>query len=241
VFSIWDDHDVAIDDVWLGPYRDKPSWKPSMLQLQKENWNNPGYGNPQWPGCWYRFSLGPADFFMLDCRYYRTNPFGDERTMLGPVQKEWLLRELKQSTAVFKVIASSVAWASGAKPGSRDTWDGFPEEREAIFSWIDEQRIDGVVLLSADRHRSEAWRIPRPNGYPLYDLLSARLTNVHTHELVPGPLFGYNDKCSFGLLTFDTTRDDAQVKYEVVNIDGERVHSLSINRSQLTLPEKLIQ
>jgi alkaline phosphatase D len=83
VFSIWDDHDVAIDDVWLGPYRDKPSWKPSMLQLQKENWNNPGYGDPQWPGCWYRFSLGPVDFFMLDCRYYRTNPFGEEPTMLG--------------------------------------------------------------------------------------------------------------------------------------------------------------
>ena len=41
MFAIWDDHDAAIDDVWFGPYRDKPAWKPSMLQLQKENWINP--------------------------------------------------------------------------------------------------------------------------------------------------------------------------------------------------------
>ena len=241
IFSIWDDHDAAIDDVWLGPYRHRPSWKPSMLQLQKENWNNPGYGDPQWPGCWFRFTLGAIDFFMLDCRYYRTNPFGKKPTMLGPVQKKWLLRELKKSTAAFKVIASSVAWATGAKPGSRDTWDGFPEEREEIFSWIDEHRIDGVVLLSADRHRSEAWKIERPNSYPLYDLLSARLTNVHTHELVEGPLFGYKDKCSFGLLTFDRTRADPQIKYEIVNIDGETVHELSIKRSELRSPTSRIQ
>ena len=135
-----------------------------------------------------------VDFFMLDCRYYRTNPFGEERTMLGPVQKKWLLNGLKKSKPTFKVIASSVAWASGAKPGSRDTWDGFPEEREEIFSLIEDNAIDGVVLLSADRHRSEAWKIPRPNGYPLYDLMSSRLTNVHTHELVPGALFDYNDE-----------------------------------------------
>jgi alkaline phosphatase D len=154
--------------------------------------------------------------------------------MLGPAQKAWLLRELKRSKATFKVIASSVAWASDAKPGSRDTWDGFPEERNEIFATIDDSSIEGVILLSADRHRSDAWKIPRSNGYPLYDLMSARLTNVETHELMPGALFGYNDKCSFGLLTFDTTENDPKMTYDVVNIDGETVHSLTINHSELT-------
>jgi alkaline phosphatase D len=233
VFSIWDDHDVAIDDVWLGPYRDRPAWKPSMLQLQKENWNNPSYGTAEWPGCWYRFAIGDVDFFMLDCRYYRTNPFAKERTMLGPVQKKWLLDELAKSDAAFKVLASSVAWAPGAKPGSRDTWDGFPEEREEIFSYIEKNKIAGVVLLSADRHRSDARKISRPGGHAFYDFLSARLTNFHTHELIPGALFGYNDKCSFGLLTFDTSRADPQVTYAIVNIDGETIHSLTPNKSEL--------
>jgi alkaline phosphatase D len=238
VFAVWDDHDAAIDDVWLGPHRDKPSWKPSMLQLQKENWLNPSYGDPEWPGCWFQFSIGTVDFFMLDCRYYRTNPFGKDRTMLGPVQKAWLKKGLKDSKAVFKVIASSVAWASGAKPGSRDTWDGFSEEREEIFSLIEDNSIDGVVLLSADRHRSEAWKIPRPNGYALFDLMSARLTNIHTHELVPGPLFAYNAKCSFGLLSFDTQAKDPTVTYQIVNIDGDDVHTLKISKSELTMPAK---
>lgn len=234
IFSIWDDHDAAIDDVWLGPYRDRPAWKQSMLQLQKENWNNPSYGEAEWPGCWYKFSIGDVDFFMLDCRYYRTNPFADERTMLGPVQKKWFLAELKKSKAAFKVLASSVAWADGAKPGSRDTWEGFPEEREEIFSLIDRSAIDGVVLLSADRHRSDIRKIPRPNGYSLYDLMNSRLTNFHTHQFEPGALFEYNDKCTFGLLTFDTSKSDPQLIYETVNIDGESVHSLKLNKRMLS-------
>jgi alkaline phosphatase D len=234
VFAIWDDHDAAIDDVWFGPYRDKPAWKPSMLQLQKENWINPSWGDTEWPGCWFKFSIGDVDFFMLDCRYYRTNPFAKQRTMLGPVQKRWLLNELRKSDAAFKVIASSVAWAPGAKPGSHDTWDGFSEEREEIFSLIDKNAIDGIVLLSADRHRSDARLIPRLGGYALYDFMSSRLTNFHTHELIPGALFDYNDKCSFGLLTFDTVRADPQVTYAIVNIDGESVHSLTLNKSDLS-------
>jgi alkaline phosphatase D len=171
---------------------------------------------------------------MLDCRYYRTNPFAAERTMLGPVQKRWLLTELKQSTATFKVLASAVAWADGAKPGSRDTWEGFPEEREEILSLIDQAEIDGIVLLSADRHRSDIRKIPRPNGYPLYDLMNSRLTNFHTHDFEPGALFEYNEKCTFGLLTFDTSQSAPQLVYETINIEGESVHSLKLSKQMLS-------
>jgi alkaline phosphatase D len=238
IFAIWDDHDAAFDDIWLGPYRDKPSWKPSMFTLFEQNWNNPSYGARDWPGCWFRFSIGDVDFFMLDGRYYRTNPFAEKCTMLGPIQKAWLLDGLKKSKATFKIIASPVAWEAGAKPGSRDTWEGFPTEREEIFSTIEKNGIDGVVLLSADRHRSDAWKIPRTNGYAYYDLMSSRLTNTETHELMPGALFGYNAKCSFGLLTLDTLRNDPQITYDVVNIDGETVNSLTIHKSELTFPTK---
>jgi alkaline phosphatase D len=236
VYAIWDDHDAAVDDIWLGPYRDKPTWKPSMLRLFQNNWNNPAYGDHDWPGCWFEFSVADVDFFMLDCRYYRTNPYADPRTMLGAVQKAWLLAELKKSKAALKIIVSSVAWAPSAKPGSRDTWDGFPAEREEIFSTIEKNRIEGVLLLSGDRHRSDARKIPRPNAYPLYDLLSSRLTNVEIHELLPGALFGYNAKCSFGLLTFDTAQADPQVTFQIVNIDAEPVHSLTIRKSELRFP-----
>ncbi len=68
--------------------------------------------------------------------------------------------------------------------------------------------VDGVILISADRHRSDAWKIERENGYDLYEFESSKLTNIHTHKIMLGALFGYNQKCSFGLLTFDTTKTD---------------------------------
>jgi len=235
VYAIWDDHDAAIDDIWMGPYPDRPAWKRPMLDLFRENWNNPAYGSESAPGCWFSFSMGHVDFFMLDCRFYRTNPFRPERTMLGPEQKAWLLDALKSSDATFKLLVSSVPWSPGAKPGSHDTWDGFPEEREEIFQTIEKHRIGGVLLVAADRHRSDAWRIERPAAYPLYEVMSSRLTNIHTHECMPASLFCYNEQCSFGLLTFDGENGDPQVRYEIVNIDGETTHSLMLRRSELDL------
>lgn len=234
VFAIWDDHDAAIDDAWLGPYVDRPEWKGPTLELFRENWNNPGYGSDDWPGCWFRFSVGDVDVFMLDGRFYRTNPFAESPTMLGPVQKAWLLDGLRTSQATFKVLVSPVPWSFTSKPGSRDTWNGFQEERQEIFGVLAAEGIEGVLLISADRHRSEAWRIDGETPYPLYELSSSRLTNIHFHEPVPGPLFSYNETCSFGLVSFDTEKDDPEVGFEVVDIDGRTVHELTVKRSELT-------
>ena len=235
VYAVWDDHDAAVDDIWLGPYVDRPAWKQPMVELFRRNWNNPGYGSESHPGVWFGFSLGDVDFFLLDGRTYRTNPFDDGPAMLGPEQKAWLLESLGASEATFKVIASPVAWADGAKPGSRDTWSGFPEEREEIFRFIEENDITGVVLLSSDRHRSEAWAIERDSGYAFHDLLSGQLTNIHTHPVEPGALFSYNLKDSFGLLTFETAREDPRVTYEIYSIDDELVETLVIPHADLAV------
>lgn len=234
IYAIWDDHDCAINDVWMGPFRDKPSWKMSMLRLFRQNWNNPGYGDPEWPGCWFKFSIADVDFFMLDGRFYRTNPFDKDPTMLGPVQKKWLKQQLKNSKATFKVLASPVPWTFYAKGKALDTWNGFRDERNEIFSFLAESKIDGVVLISADRHRSDAWRIDRDNAYPLYEFESSRLTNLHVHKLQPGALFGYNQKQSFGLLTFDTTRPDPTVTCQIVSIDNELIHTFTLKKSDIS-------
>jgi alkaline phosphatase D len=157
-------------------------------------------------------------------------------SMLGDAQKKWLFEKLRGSTATFKVLASPVPWSFGAKPGNAgmDTWKGFQKEREEIFSFLEQNKIDGVILISADRHRSDAWKIQRENGYPLHEFESSRLTNIHTHGIMPGSLFGYNRKCSFGTLSFDTTLPDPTVTYRIVNIDNEVMYTLVVRRSQLT-------
>ncbi len=242
VYAIWDDHEFT-DDIWLGPYKHKPFWKMPLLEQFKENWINPSYGSEEWPAVWHNFSIGDVDVFMLDGRFYRTNPYAKEPsrvnnfaeypTMLGPVQKAWLFEELKQSTATFKVIASPVPWAYDAKPGSVDTWYGFREERDEIFDFLSENNIEGVVLLSSDRHRSDAWKIERLDDYPLYEFASGSLTNEHRHNAKDAALFSYNDKQSFGLLSFDMSADDPSVTYDIYSIDDENVYSLILKRSEL--------
>jgi alkaline phosphatase D len=201
----------------------------------RNNWVNPGYGGgDQQPGVWYDFQIGDVQFFMLDGRYYR-NPKGTDDgppSMLGPVQKAWLLDRLAKSSATFKVICSPVPFADEAKQ-SKDTWRGYPEERAQLFTFLTKNKIEGAMILSADRHRSDLWRLPREGDYPLYDLNSSRLTNQHVHGTIPQAVFSYNAKQSFGTVDFNTTTDDPTATYRIVNIDGEEVYNFDIKLSQL--------
>ncbi len=233
-YAIWDDHDAATDDVWLGPYKDKPSWKMPLLKVFEQNWVNPFYGSEEWPACYFNFEIGDVEIFMLDGRIYRTNPFADNPTMLGPAQKEWLLASVKKSKATFKIIASPVPWSYESKKDAKDTWNGFHDEREEIFNFLTDNKINGVFLLSADRHRSDAWEIKRDNDYSLYEFTSSRLTNQHSHPLENSALFGYNEKQSFGLLTFNTKLDDPTVTFDIYSIDNEKINSFTLKKSQLS-------
>ncbi len=243
IYAIWDDHDFTVNDGEGGPEVDMPVWKRPVWDLFKNQWANPYYGGGiNHPGCWFDFSIGDIDFIMLDCRYYRENPKEvDDPSMLGKFQKDWLKEKLKSSTATFKVLASSVPWAKETKPGSDDTWDGFPNEREEIFSFIVDNKIEGVLLISADRHRSDAWKVALQKGYTTYDLMSSKLTNVHTHDLMSGSIFGYNKKCSFGTLEFDTKTEDPSVTYSIKNIDNEEIHKMTIFKSQLDFEKEQVK
>lgn len=232
-YAIYDDHDFGTNDCVPGPEIDSPAWKRIVWNKFRENWINPAYGGGEkQPGCWFDFQIGDVHFILIDGRYYRDRKGG---SMLGPAQKAWLFDTLENSRGTFKVIASPVPWTSGVKPGSKDPWDGFPEEREEIFSFIESRKLDGVFLISADRHRTDLRRTNREEGYNLFEFESSRLTNRHTHKVVktPGLIWGYNQKCSFGLMRFDTTGDSPSVRFECINIDGERIHSYELFTQEL--------
>ncbi|MEE2643276.1 MAG: alkaline phosphatase D family protein [Planctomycetota bacterium] len=233
VYSIWDDHDFATNDCNTGPYIDQPAWKPRVWNTFTQNWVNPGFGGgKRQPGCWYDFHIGDVHLIMLDGRYYRHR---EGKTMLGPVQKKWLKQTLAASEATFKLLVSPVPFTPRIKPGSKDPWDGFPEEREEIFSFISSEKIEGVFLVAADRHRTDLRKISRLRGYDLYEFMSSKLTNVHTHPVVKteGLIWGYNKTCSFGLMEFDTTVGDPEVRMKCVTIDGEVIHEHLLKRSLL--------
>ena len=231
IYAIWDDHDFGANDCAGGLDLFKPDWKLPVWKVFTENWNNPSYGGGEkQPGCWFDFSIGDVDFFMTDGRYYRSFKDG---TMLGPVQKQWLLERLRASGATFKVIASGTLWTETADKGGADSWWGVKQEREEIFSLIDREKIGGVILLSADRHRTDVYRIQRPNGYTLYEFETSKLTNRHTHGTKKEALFSYNRGNFFGLLTFDFTKADPELTFRCITLDKKTVYTLVLKRSEL--------
>lgn len=118
-----------------------------------------------------------AEFFVLDCRKYRSadvsregggpDPYGyflpisqpditarlmdPSRTMLGKPQLQWLKDGLKASTARWKFVLSSVPLTS-LMVLPYDRWDGYAGERYDLLQFIDNEGISGVVILSADIH-----------------------------------------------------------------------------------------
>ncbi len=245
-YSVWDDHDFGVNDSYGGTGETAKPWKKEVLKVYQENTLNPYYGGGKDnPGTWYNFSMGDVDFFMMDTRYYRTPSFVNDSSshpnMLGKIQMEWLKNKLKASNATFKVIVSSIPWSDGAKDimeGRFDTWRGYPKERKEIFNFLTENGVEGVVLLSADRHRHDVWKHERPGDYSLYEFTSSRLTNIHYHELRKGSLFGYNEKCGFGVLEFNTTARQPYLVFKIINIDNELIDQIRVYLHQLQTPVK---
>ncbi|MEU7021926.1 alkaline phosphatase D family protein [Streptomyces sp. NPDC046203] len=115
---------------------------------------------------------GPLlDVFVLDMRSYRNaNSPGrqadDTVGILGAEQLTWLKRELKQSRAVWKVIAADMPLGLVVTDGATDFEavaqgdPGAPLGRELqiaeLLRFIKHQRITGTVWLTADVHYTSA-------------------------------------------------------------------------------------
>lgn len=176
--AIWDDHDYGLND------SDRRNLvKDQTLPIFKSYWANPSYGETDNPGVYFKYQYANVDFFFLDGRYYRdpnNGPERPDRTMLGKKQLQWLEEGLKNSRALFKVLISASGWTKGRSDVSvkaNDSWSSFMRERNALFDFIKDNNIPGVVLLSGDTHVGELNAIPwsEKGGYDFYDLVSSPL------------------------------------------------------------------
>jgi alkaline phosphatase D len=99
------------------------------------------------------FSWGPlVDGFLLDCRRFRSassDPDGPGKTMLGAIQKQWLIDGLVRSHAPFKLIFTSVPLDYGYV---EEHWGVYTTERDEILRAIRDAGVEGVLFLTADQH-----------------------------------------------------------------------------------------
>lgn len=131
-----------------------------------------------------------AAFHVLDTRQYRTDqPCGGsyaveqlcevnpaqiqidapDATMLGSTQEEWLFSGLRQSNAVWNVLAQQVMmmeWDLGSItdsfwgiPGlnvyNTDAWDGYRVARQRVLDFLATERPANPIVLTGDIH--SAW------------------------------------------------------------------------------------
>ncbi len=177
-YAIWDDHDFGYDN----SNSTIPS-KDWALQLFKQFWANPAYGQPDLPGVFYSFQYQDAEFFLLDDRYYkRLNDQQSVGTLLGNQQWEWLTKQLQQSTATFKFIICGVQML--IENSSAEGLKEFPNEREQFLDMLQQKQIKGVILISGDRHFAELYRLQRPNAYDLYEVTTSPLSSLTTGILL---------------------------------------------------------
>ena len=120
---------------------------------------------------YFEFTQGPASFFLLDTRSYRSSnslPFDDaEKTMLGRDQLEDFIAFLQRPEprgVNWKIVASSIPFTKNWRVNTRDTWGGFLSERKQVLEamWDAASRGIGVVVLSGDRHEFAATKFPPP-------------------------------------------------------------------------------
>jgi len=226
--ATWDDHDFGYNDSdGLSPY------KKTALKVFKDFWPNPSYGEKRNPGIYFKYSYGGVDFFILDGRYHRDptdRPDNKKKTMIGARQKAWLKKELKASTAPFKVLASGGGWSSAENEKGGDSWAVYMTERNEIFEFIRENEISGVLCISGDSHMGELNCIPwsEKGGYDIYDLCSSPLAQQPANKnLRQTPEIRVRNtwtrSVNMGLLEFDLTAETPKLVYNLYDDLGEPV------------------
>jgi alkaline phosphatase D len=242
-FAIWDDHDYGPNDIGKNYIL-----KETSRQIWKKYWCNPSYGeNGQ--GTYTITSWGDADFFMTDDRWWRSadnmkdsvDGFpNNEKLMMGEQQMEWLKNSLLFSNATFKII---VIGNQVLNPLSTfDKLSNFPYEYNELMNFLKENKINGVVFLTGDRHHSEIIKAERPGTYSLFDITVSPLTSgTHTfsgqEKNNPYRVLGIDEKQNYAKFSFSGKRGERKLTVNFFGIKGDKLGEWSITEKDLKIPK----
>lgn len=240
LYAAWDDHDYFDNDLNGIPKGFQASDRDALRSVWKQNWNNPPASDGR-EGIYFNARVGPVEIIMLDTRscrdINRRRKFG---SYLGEQQLDWLLETLSASSAPFKVISSGTMWSDYVSK-AKDSWGSWDTKaRERIFTHIEKHNINGVLLVSGDRHGARSFRIPRPSGFAFHEFEPATLGGVSGPpalvEDCPEQIFGYgrDDLVAFGEFTFDTSTEPPQVTFRLIKETGEILEQHRYSYEQLS-------
>jgi len=222
VYAIWDDHDVR--DNFAGPT--EPLMEPGRRAFIDYFPIRPPREEP---GRLYRhFRWGALlEVFILDTRQYRspnTAVDGPGKTMLGPTQRRWLIDAVTASSAVWKVVVSSVPLSVPTGGRAHDSWSnanprgvpeehstGFAVERDGILRTLRQRGVKNLVVLAADVHHAELIRHHPTPEWSFHEFIAGPLSagpgKPHPLDaaLAPRSLWSLGGTANFGDIAIDAT------------------------------------
>lgn len=232
----WDDHDYGLNDSdGLFPKKN------NSIKSFKEYRPQYGYGDNKGNGIYTKVRTGPVEVFVIDARWFSCTgkPQIDpkQKTLLGKAQWQWLKKELKASTAAFKILACGIIW-DDKQNQEKDGWETYSAERKALLGWIRIEKISGVSLLGGDIHVSRLLKYPDKHvGYPLYQFISSPMHGSTIKSLnVEHPDLKWSalEKNTLMLIDIDHESKDPTLKASFMNKNGQAIHSVEMTLSQLT-------
>jgi alkaline phosphatase D len=232
---VYDDHDFSNDNSDMSfPGRE------NSLRAYREMFPHYPLANQQ-NGLWHKFTFGNADFFVLDTRTQRhpnqavfqqgsTGRFFYEVTsehlllegdpsIMGQLQMDWLIQELKTSSADWKFICTSVPFNPGIRSfmelalffqgtsweaivqlfgfnslvdvaiSIADSWNGFAKSVERLVKGVNEADVKNVIVLSGDSHTAA---IDDGANSLFPEIMAGGLDRTNSRIVALGELFGIN-------------------------------------------------
>jgi len=238
-WAMWDDHDYGPNDIGINYILKEESRNVFMHYFC-----NPSYGH-NGQGIYTMNSWADIDIFMVDGRWWRSadeildsidgkpNP---DKQMMGEQQLTWLKNSLSYSLATFKIIMVGSQVLNPVSPFDKLT--DFPNEYQQLMNFLNQQKTNGVVFLSGDRHHSEIIKVDRPGTYPLYDITISPLTSgTHRFGAVeknnPYRVIGVEEKQNYGRFSFSGPRNNRVMKVEMIGVKGELLGTWTISEKEL--------
>lgn len=209
IVYIWDDHDYGPND----SDATAPGRTAARLTYQEYVPHYPlAAGGGDVP-IYQAFTIGRVRFILTDTRSERTprsEPDNTEKSMLGPTQKAWLKQQLLAANGVYPVIVwvSTSPWIADLPGSGDDNWAGYSTERRELADFIEQQAIQGLLMLCGDVHmlaiddgRNNRYSTSGARGFPVMQaapLDRANASDLPDNTYSEGQFPGHSQ---FGLMT----------------------------------------
>lgn len=159
VIGTWDDHEVTND------FNPETIDSAVLANARKTFFEHIPMRRAAPERIWRKLSFGrTADIFALDTRGERkpSTRGSSSPVYISREQMDWLKAGLKASPARFKLLMNSVPitdFPAIFDSAANDRWEGYAAQRTEILSFIDDERIGGVLWISGDFHMASVGRV----------------------------------------------------------------------------------